>query len=392
MYLLAPNKGTVEDLALFALRPELTAPVVRAAIEHGMLTGQSDCVRLYYNSARNYRYEKPQKGRLREFNQFGTELLGSSDSLADAETIAFAISVYRKLGLDNFKVRLNTLASPSARSEWREQLVPFLKDNFGSLSADSQYRVLSNPIRILDSKLQQDREVIAKAPSLQEFLTPDDRSHFDNLKLHLMAMGIKYEVDPHLVRGLDYYTRTVFEITSSDLGSQDALCGGGRYDNLVEQLGGPPTPAVGFAAGVERLIIALEKRFELPDTERIKYYIAAREDISKYYVIALADKLRAQNALVTYDLNNRSLKSQLKDADRKKAKYFIQLGGFNRLEKLDEAIDEKNVDVREMGTGKQQELPRVIFVDVTGPDFYTVINGLAENILKLDSEFIFYNS
>ncbi|HET6402633.1 MAG TPA: histidine--tRNA ligase [Candidatus Kapabacteria bacterium] len=310
-----------------ALRPELTAPVIRAAIEHGMLTGQSDCVRLYYNSAPNFRYEKPQLGRLRQHHQFGTELLGPAGPLADAETITFAISVFRRLGLKTFRVRLNSLASSEARAKWKNILIPYLREHFSKLSKESQHRTEVNPMRVLDSKAPEDQEIIRNAPVILDYLSEEDNAHFEELQSLLRAANIEFSVDPLLVRGLDYYTRTVFEITSSDLGSQDALCGGGRYDNLVEQLGGPPTPAVGFGAGVERALLALEKlRGPRIKTPAVTLFAIMLGESARSKGFEMVSTLRVANIDCLLDLNARSMKAQMREANKANAKFAYIIG------------------------------------------------------------------
>ncbi len=344
----------------FALRPELTAPVVRAAIEHGILTGQSDCLRLYYNRAANFRYEKPQKGRFRQFHQFGTELLGPDSPLADAETISFAIAVYRRLGLSNFKVRLNSLASPSAREEWKRILVDYLRLNLDLLSDESNRRTETNPMRVLDSKDERDQGVISGAPLLSEYLSTDDRSHFESLQNLLRTVGIEFNVDPLLVRGIDYYTRTVFEITSSDLGSQDALCGGGRYDNLVEQLGGHATPAIGFGGGMERLLIALEnpverKRSARSNTSIFVVALSASDALAPYRItpvqlqaFATTSELRASGFIAMMDLNGRSMKAQMREANRVEASFTYIIG--------ENELSEGAGILKDMQTGDQENV------------------------------------
>ncbi len=310
-----------------ALRAELTAPVVRAALEHHLITGQADCLRLFYNGDPNFRYEKPQLGRLRQHHQFGTELLGPSSAFADAETISFAISVFRELGLDNFRVRLNSLASPAAREAWKQVLVPYLRQNIGQLSKESQRRTETNPMRVLDSKSPEDQPIIRNAPIILEYLSEEDRAHFEELKSALTTSGIEFTVDPLLVRGIDYYTRTVFEITSSDLGSQDALCGGGRYDNLVEQLGGPATPAVGFGAGIERLLIALEKvRGNKSASSRTSVYVIAQSPVARLKTYEVSQSLRRAGIASLFDLNGRSMKAQMREANREQAKFVFIIG------------------------------------------------------------------
>jgi len=332
-----------------SLRPELTAPVIRAAIEHGLLTGQSDCVRLYYNSAPNFRYEKPQLGRLRQHHQFGTELLGPSGPIADAETITFAISVFRRLGLQTFRVRLNSLASSEARAEWKKILVPYLREHSSKLSKESQHRTEVNPMRVLDSKAPEDQEIIRNAPVILDYLTGEDRGHFEQLQSLLRAANIEFSVDPLLVRGLDYYTRTVFEITSPDLGSQDALCGGGRYDHLVEQLGGPPTPAVGFGAGIERALLALEK-LRGPQTlsPRVTLFAITLGASAQDMGFQIASALRAANIDTLLDLNARSMKAQMREANRTGAKFVYIIG--------ESELAEGAGLLKEMQTGEQTKI------------------------------------
>jgi histidyl-tRNA synthetase len=332
MFLLQ-SRNEEED---YALRPELTAPVVRAAIEHGMLTGQSDCVRLYYNRAANFRHEKPQKGRFRQFHQFGTELLGPSSPLADAETISFAIAIYKRLGLSNFRVRLNSLASPEARENWKKILVTYLRENLAKLSDESKRRTETNPMRVLDSKDERDSEVIHRAPLLTDYLSSDDREHFASLQELLRGSGIEFHLDPLLVRGLDYYSRTVFEMTSADLGAQDALCGGGRYDGLVSQLGGPATPAIGFGAGFERLMIALETPRMQQGTvpSGVTYVIGLdRTEANAFHLSPILRKayetvhaLRSAGLSAQMDLHGRSMKAQMREANKLGAKFTYIIG------------------------------------------------------------------
>ena len=337
----------------FALRPELTAPVVRAAIEHGLLTGQSDCVRLYYNRAANFRYEKPQKGRFRQFHQFGTELLGPSSPLADAETISFAISVFRNLGLSDFRIRLNSLGSRESRDVWKQELVPYLRSHYTKLSKDSQRRTETNPLRVLDSKAPEDREIIQNAPCIQDFLTPVDKQHFNSLNEVIRRAcpyaGVEIAVDPLLVRGIDYYTGPIFEFTSIYLGAQDALCAGGRYDSLVEQLGGPATPAVGFGGGMERLLIALGRRdiTSVSDNQiRSRVYVIAHSDEGRTEAFIAASKLREIGIPAFQDLNNRSVKAQMREANRQECQfvYFIDESGVNSNQ------------LKDMGSGVQEPI------------------------------------
>ncbi len=343
MYLLT-DKGGDE----MALRPELTAPVVRAAIEHNLLSQQGSLSKLYYNSAPMFRYERPQKGRQRQFHQFGVELLGSPHPLADLQVIAFAYGVYRNLGFVNFELRLNTLGSKDARARWRTVLVDYLSNYLSELSDESKRRLETNPIRVLDSKNQRDQEIVADAPKILDYLSDDDRQHFEAVQALLTDSGILYRIDPTLVRGLDYYNRTVFELTSNDLGSQDALCGGGRYDELVEQLGGPSTPAVGFAAGVERLVIVLEKlRGEAPK-QHIDVYILLAEKSATKTLIDVAAMIKGAGFSAVYDLLDRSVKAQMREADRLGAKFVVMIGA----DELAEGV----VTLKNMSDGSQERI------------------------------------
>lgn len=346
MYLFTDKGG--EEMAL---RPELTASVVRAAIEHNIVTKQASCSRLYYNSAPMFRYERPQMGRQRQFHQFGIEVLGSSSPLADLQVIAFSLAVYQKLGFSNFLLKLNTLGSAASRERWREELVKYLRSNLDSLSEDSKKRLETNPLRILDSKNPGDQAIVSKAPDITAYLDEADADHFNELQSLLRAAEISYTIDPHLVRGLDYYSRTVFELSSSDLGSQDALCGGGRYDSLIEKLGGPPTPAVGFAAGVERLVLVLTKLRggEMPKSKPDAYLVIA-EKSGREVGISIASELRKADFSVQYDLLDRSVKAQMREADKSGTRFVLLLGN--------DELAAGEITLKRMDTGDQERVPQ----------------------------------
>jgi histidyl-tRNA synthetase len=341
MYLFNDKGG--EEMAL---RPELTASVVRAAIEHNLINQQGAIQRLYYNSAPMFRYERPQMGRQRQFHQFGIEVLGAASPLADLQVIAFAVAIYKKLGFSNFHLRLNTLGSGASRAAWRTKLVEYLNGQKDDLSEYSQRRLEANPLRVLDSKNPIDKAIAQKAPTILEFLDKEDREHFEELQSLLRSAGISYGIDPTLVRGLDYYSRTVFELTSSDLGSQDALCGGGRYDGLVEQLGGPSVPAVGFAAGVERLVIVLQKLRTEITPPPLDCYIVLQANEGVGILIELASTLRQTGLSVVYDLMGRSMKAQMREADKLKARFVLILGA--------DEIAQGEVTLKIMQTGEQK--------------------------------------
>lgn len=333
----------------FALRPELTASTIRATLEQNLITQQGALQRLYYNSQPNFRYEKPQLGRQRQFHQFGTELLGSLSPMGDADTINFAVSVFRKLGLSNFTVKLNSLASREARAVWRDELIAYLTGHEGSLSAESQKRLRSNPIRVLDSKDKADREIVKNAPLLIDKLEGEDKDHFESVKSLLHSIGLEYTIDPYLVRGLDYYSRTVFEVSSSDLGSQDALCGGGRYDYLVEQLGGPPVPAVGFAAGVERLVIALTKLRQTQPQMKVDAYLIGMTGESRPVLFELANRLREAGFATMFDVQERSMKAQMREANRLGTRRVMILG--------ESELANSTIVIKNMEDSSQETLP-----------------------------------
>ncbi|MEP7235124.1 MAG: histidine--tRNA ligase [Ignavibacteriota bacterium] len=346
MYLFTDKGG--EEMSL---RPELTASVVRAALEHNLITKQASCSRLYYNSAPMFRYERPQMGRQRQFHQFGIEVLGSASPLADLQVIEFALAVYKKLGFSNFHLKLNTLGTSASREKWRNELVSYLRLNLDALSEDSKRRLDTNPLRILDSKNPSDQQIVSGAPEITNYLDEPDAEHFEELQSLLRSINTPFSIDPHLVRGLDYYSRTVFELTSTDLGSQDALCGGGRYDTLIEKLGGPPTPAVGFAAGVERLVLVLSKlRGSPPTASRPDVYLVIADKGGREVGIGIASELRNAGFAVLYDLLDRSMKAQMREADKSGTRFVIILGS--------EEMAAREVTLKVMGTGAQERIPQ----------------------------------
>ncbi len=276
------------------LRPEGTACCVRAGEEHGMLYNQAQ--RLWYQGPM-FRYEKPQRGRYRQFHQVGVEAFGMAGPDIDAELILISAALWRELGMsDAVVLQLNSLGSNQARAEYKDALVAYLNQHFDKLDEDSQRRLESNPLRILDSKNEQTREILENAPVLSEYLDEESRQDFEQLCAVLDAAGIRYEVNPYLVRGLDYYCKTVFEWVTDKLGAQGTVCAGGRYDGLVKQLGGKPTPAVGFAMGIERLILLLETLEVVPATVRQTFdlYLAAEHKGIQSDVMLLAERLRRE--------------------------------------------------------------------------------------------------
>lgn len=314
----------------YVLRPELTAPVVRAFVEHH-LDQRGGSQKLYYIGPM-FRAEKPQKGRQRQFHQFGVEIIGSDDPIADVECIAFMIRIYERIGIKNFDLKVNSVGDPESREAYKKALRDYLEPNLNKLSELSQKRFESNPMRILDSKEPEDQEFIKKAPVIQDYLNEETEQHFNKVLSYLDDLGINYTIDPHLVRGMDYYTRTAFELTSPDLGSQDALAGGGRYDLLVEEIGGQPTPAVGFAAGMERLLIACEELdIKLAEEKSVDVYFVTLGEAARNWALKQLPKVREKNLSATMDYLGRSMKAQMKDANRENAKYAI-IAGDNELQ------------------------------------------------------------
>mgnify|MGYP001175797875 FL=1 len=333
------------------LKPELTAPVARAYIQHNL--GRIRPInKLYYIDAL-FRRERPQKGRYRQFHQFGVEAFGSEHPEIDAEVIALAISVFESLGLEGLKLSLNSIGSAECRENYRTALKDYLKPYFNDLTETSQKRFNDNPLRILDTKAANEIEILEDAPKISNYLTNDDQTHFDEVIEYLDILEIEYELMPKLVRGLDYYSRTTFEITSLDLGAQNAICGGGRYDGLTEILGGKPTPGIGFAAGMERILLAMKD--DQFNKDEVKIYIVGLGDNTLTTVIKLAEDLREQNLSTEFDVLRRSLKAQLREANKMNVKYAIIIG--------DEELESNQLEVKNFSTGNQQKIELSKIVD-----------------------------
>lgn len=309
----------------YVLRPECTAPVARAFVEHH-LDQRGGSQNLYYIGPM-FRAEKPQKGRQRQFHQFGAEIIGADDPAADVDIIAFMMSIYDRVGISNTTLKINSVGDPESRKAYTEALKEHFRPHLSELSDISQNRFEKNPLRILDSKEDEDHPFIEDAPVITDFLTEETADHYARVKELLTELDIPFEEDPHLVRGLDYYTRTAFELVSPDLGAQDALGGGGRYDLLIEEVGGQPTPAVGFAAGIERLFIACEELdIALIDESMLDVYIVTLGDEARQWALKHLPKLRSAGLSASMDYIGRSMKSQMKDADRENARHVIIVG------------------------------------------------------------------
>ncbi|MCW3148562.1 histidine--tRNA ligase [Stutzerimonas stutzeri] len=311
------------------LRPEGTAGCVRAVLEHG-LTGGGQVQKLWYTGPM-FRYEKPQKGRYRQFHQIGVEVFNQPGPDVDAELIVLTARLWKQLGMaEAVTLQLNSLGSSEARAAYRDALVAYLQQRFEQLDEDSQRRLTTNPLRILDSKNAQTQALLADAPTLHDYLDDESRSHFEGLKARLDAVGVAYEINPKLVRGLDYYGRTVFEWVTDKLGAQGTVCAGGRYDGLVSQFGGKPTPGVGFAMGVERLVLLLETLGLVPDAlnRPAHAFICAFGEAAELAALALAERLRDSlpGLRLLVNAGGGSFKSQFKKADKSGARYALILG------------------------------------------------------------------
>jgi len=326
------------------LRPELTAPVARAYIQHN-LGSKSPLQRMYYIGPL-FRRERPQKGRQRQFHQFGIETFGSGFPEQDAEIIAVGNTIFSELGLKDISLKLNSLGSSSCRKKYTKALKDYLTPHKDSLSATSQKRLESNPLRILETKNPEEQKLIADAPSITDFWTADDKEHFSTVQNLLNGLNILYELDHQMVRGLDYYTRTTFEFISGNLGAQDAICGGGRYDGLVETLGGKPTPAIGFAAGMERILLSMD--IGRDDAKENTVYMINLVESASGQALFIANELRELGCYVIMDTLRRSLKAQLRDANRIGAVKAVIMG--------EEELKNKTVQIKDLSSGEQEEI------------------------------------
>lgn len=329
------------------LKPEMTASVVRTVLEHS-LDKQIGLNKLYYISPM-FRQERPQAGRLRQFHQFGAEALGTNNPALDAEMIIICYTIFTRLGLKDLSVKINSLGVPGSRESYKKILRDYLSDKLNDLSEESRKRFETNILRIFDSKDERDSEVMKNAPLLIEYLDNESLEHFEKVKKVLLSTKVPFKVDPVLVRGLDYYTNTTFEILSGSVGSQSALCGGGRYDLLAEQLGGRKIPGVGFAAGIERILLACENEgtLNLPE-QSIDLYVVRLDKEFENETISFGNILREQNLKVEFDYQGRSVKSQMREANRLNAKKVIMLGG--------EEYKRGRVVLKNMLNGEQEEV------------------------------------
>lgn len=330
------------------LRPENTASAVRAYLQN-KLYAQSNLVKLFYIGSM-FRYDRPQAGRMREFHQFGVEALGEANPAVDAEVILLAMNLLEGLGLKDLELSINSVGCPKCRSKYRTMLQDFFRDKLEDLCEDCRSRFERSPLRILDCKKDSDKPYMADAPKITDCLCEECADHFAKLKELLTSAGISFTHDPRLVRGLDYYTKTAFEIQYPPLGAQSAVAGGGRYDGLIEEMGGNPTPAVGFATGLERLLLALESQNLLPEKNRsVDAYVVALGETAQAEGFKLLNSLRQQGLSAAMDFAGRSMKAQMKQANKLGAKYSVILG--------EDEIAEGVVMLRSMEDSSQEKVP-----------------------------------
>ena len=338
----------------YTLRPEGTACVVRSLIENGRCSDTMP-LKLYY-IINCFRYEKPQAGRSREFFQFGTEMFGAAAPQADATVIALADSFIKELGIKDTKLHINSIGCPDCRPKYHEALVKYFSDNEDKLCPTCKERLKTNPLRILDCKCPECKALASDAPKTIDNLCPACEEHFGGLKALLDNAGIEYEIDPHIVRGLDYYTRTVFEFICDSIGAQSTICGGGRYDGLMKQLGGPELPGIGFAMGITRLILALKASgVEIDSDNSPGVYIAPMGQAASLRAFELVEKFRDAGIYAETDLVSRSLKAQMKYADKKNAGYTVIIG--------DSELESGKVQLKDMKNSTQTEIELDKIVD-----------------------------
>lgn len=329
------------------LRPENTASAVRAFLEH-KLYGDQGVHKLFYIGSM-FRYDRPQAGRYREFHQFGVEILGASSPLADVEVIVLAYRLFQKLGLQNLELRINSIGDKNCRNAYKKELISYYESQKNMLCEDCKQRLYKNPLRLLDCKEDNCKILAKNAPVITNYLCEACHNKFEKVKSGLTALHISYVVDPGLVRGLDYYTNTAFEIQYPPLGAQSAICGGGRYDKLVEEMGGPDVPGIGFAVGLERLLLALEGQNLIPNCpQKSSVYIVALGEKAEIEGLKIQGELRKKGVMTYMDLQEKSLKGQMKQAGKAQSIYAVIIG--------ENEIEQGKATVKHMQTGEQNEI------------------------------------
>lgn len=361
------------------LRPEGTAGAARSFLENGLSNEALPQKICYLTSC--YRYEKPQTGRLREFHQFGIECFGAASPLADAEMIALAKQIFDELGVKDLHLEINSIGCPKCRAEYHKALKEYFTSRIDELCDTCRDRLDRNPMRILDCKSPVCSDIAKDAPVVLDYLCDECREHFEKTKSYLDASNIEYIVNPQIVRGLDYYTKTVFEFVSDSIGSQGTVCGGGRYDGLIEELGGQHTPSLGFGMGLERLQLVMEAQgCEFPEPSRPDLFIVAMGDKATLKAIEIAKDMRDEGYSVVYDLNGRSLRAQMKYADKCNAKYNVVIG--------DNEVDTKTAILKDMATGEQSEISLETFVS----GYYSITLDSQLKDLEINGEAFDFNS
>ena len=361
------------------LRPEGTAGAARAFLENGLSNEALPQKICYLTSC--YRYEKPQAGRLREFHQFGIECFGATSPLADAEMISLAKQIFDELGVKDLHLELNSIGCPECRAEYHKALKEYFSQYKDKLCDTCNDRLERNPMRILDCKSPVCSEIAKGAPVVLDYLCDECREHFQKVKSYLDAANIEYIVNPQIVRGLDYYTKTVFEFVSDAIGSQGTVCGGGRYDGLLEELGGQHTPSLGFAMGLERLQLVMEAQGRnFPEPSRPDLFIVAMGEKATLKAVEIAKDMRDEGFSVVYDLNGRSLRAQMKYADKLGAKFNVVIG--------DNEVENKVVSLKDMATGESSEINLDTFVN----GFYSVSMESQLKDLEINGEAFDFNS
>lgn len=361
------------------LRPEVTAGAVRSYLENGLCNEALPQKVCYLTSC--YRYEKPQAGRLREFHQFGVECFGSASPLADAEIIALAKSLFDTLGVKDLSLEINSIGCPTCRAEYHKALKEYFSSRKDELCDTCKSRLDRNPMRILDCKSLICHEIAEGAPVVIDYLCDECKEHFENVQKYLKAQNIEYTINPQIVRGLDYYTKTVFEFVSNSIGAQGTVCGGGRYDGLVEELGGQHTPSLGFAMGIERLMLLMEAQgCEFPEAEKPDLFIVALGEKATLKAVEIAKDMREEGFSALLDLNQRSVRAQMKYADKLGAKFNVVIG--------DNEVEAKTAKLKNMQTGEETEINLDTFVN----GFYSI--SLNEQLadLEINGEEFDFNS
>ena len=326
------------------LRPEGTAGAARAFLEHGVFNDGLPSKQYYLTTC--YRYEKPQAGRQREFHQFGIEVFGTQNPAADAEVICLVDGLFKQIGIENLRLEINSIGCPHCRAVYHEKLKEYFSDYKEHLCSDCNGRLERNPMRIIDCKVPDCKNIAEKAPRMLDYLCDECREHFESVKQYLDSANVSYEVNPSIVRGLDYYTKTVFEFVSDNIGAQGTVCGGGRYDGLIEELGGQHTPSLGCAMGMERLLLLIENSgIEIPKPETADLYIASMGDNARVKAFSLAEEVRQCGLSAQCDIVGRGLRPQMKFADKIGAKFSIVIG--------DDEIASGEAEIKNMQTGEK---------------------------------------